>query len=1230
MKNILGLDLGTNSIGWAIIKTDENTNNPQELVALGDRIIPLSPDDSNEFSTGNAISKNMNRTKKRNQRKCYDRYQQRRTNLLKMLHEKGMAPTEALIKLPLIKLWQLRADAATEGKQLSLQQIGRVLYLLNQKRGYLHSKSDDSDTKQKEYVAGINKRFSILKSENKTIGQYLHNKLLDSAVINASNKTYYTYRIKDNIYPRQAYIEEFNKIMSVQRNYYPDILTDDFIHELRDSIIYYQRGLKSCKHLVALCEFEKKETFKDSKGNFVLDGPKVTPKSNPLFQICKIWESINNIVLKNKYGQTFNISLEKKKEIFFFMDNHEKMRLTDLFNILEIKRSDGWWGGKAIGNGLQGNITKIQLKKALNGITNSEDLLRFNIQNEDSEHIDESTGEILQIIDNDYQKEPLYRLWHIIYSISDKKNLTQTLAKQFNITDEETINRLFHTDFVKMGYGNKSAKAIRKILPYLQQGYMYSDACLIAGFKHSDNLTNKENESRLLLEKLPLLEKNELHQPVVEKILNQMINIINAIIDKYGKIDEVRIELARELKQSKEERFKTDKNMRLQERMNREISKKIEEFDIRPSRNNIQKYKLWEESGHRCFYCGEPINVKEFLLGFDVETEHVIPKSLLFDDSFSNKVCACRKCNRDKNNRTAYDFMKTKSNSDFEDYINRVAQYYSDQKISKSKRDNLLMSKDKLPSDFINRQLRQSQYIARKSQDILRQVCRNVYSTSGSVTDFVRHVWGYDEILNNINIERYRKANLTENVEYYHRGLTHIEERIKDWTKRMDHRHHAIDALVIACTKQSYIQRLNNLSASRDMMFAEVSKQSEEWKEKYSLLEEWMLEQTHFTTAMVSDKIEQLIVSFKSGKKVASKGKRYGFKNGKRVLLQNGIIVPRGALSEEFIYGKIQTIEKNKPLKYIFENSNLIINSYIQKLVQERIRDFDGDIKKAITSLQSKPLYIDMKKTIPLQYASCYKPEYVIKYPISSLKKKDLDSIIDLRVKSLVKERLEKFGNNEKLAFEDINNNPIYYDNRCTIPIRSVRCYTNLSAVYPLRTNEQGKEIGFVKSGNNHHIAFYYDENDELQEHLVTFWHAVERKMYGIPVVITDPLSLWNMIENHDYPDFFLKNLPDIKWKYKMSIQQNEMFILGLSEDEFQDAIQGKDLRTLNNHLYRVQNISSSAYRFILNTCTQFDLTKANKLDKRFYNIQSIKALLALNPHKVKVSILGDLTIDQQ
>ncbi|MBQ7823279.1 MAG: hypothetical protein IJ338_03770, partial [Bacteroidaceae bacterium] len=123
MKTILGLDLGVGSVGWAIVKEEEEQT---RIEAMGSRVIPLSADETQEFSTGNAISKNANRTQKRTQRKGYDRYQQRRENLTKLLRQLNMLPDETLIKLPALQLWQLRAKAVAE--KVSLPELGRILY----------------------------------------------------------------------------------------------------------------------------------------------------------------------------------------------------------------------------------------------------------------------------------------------------------------------------------------------------------------------------------------------------------------------------------------------------------------------------------------------------------------------------------------------------------------------------------------------------------------------------------------------------------------------------------------------------------------------------------------------------------------------------------------------------------------------------------------------------------------------------------------------------------------------------------------------------------------------------------------------------------------------------------------------------------------------------------------------------------------------------------------------
>lgn len=218
MRKILGLDLGVGSIGWSLIETDAN-DNPVAILGMGSRIVPLSTDDANEFSSGNAISKNQKRTQKRTQRKGYDRYQLRRALLTEKLRELGMLPDERLIKLPVLDLWQLRANAATPGKQLELKEIGRVLYHINQKRGYRHSRSDAGDEKsQREYVQQVNQRFRDIRDEGMTIGQHFANKLAANELTTPKGK-FYTYRIKEQVFPREAYVEEFDRIMDCQRGF---------------------------------------------------------------------------------------------------------------------------------------------------------------------------------------------------------------------------------------------------------------------------------------------------------------------------------------------------------------------------------------------------------------------------------------------------------------------------------------------------------------------------------------------------------------------------------------------------------------------------------------------------------------------------------------------------------------------------------------------------------------------------------------------------------------------------------------------------------------------------------------------------------------------------------------------------------------------------------------------------------------------------------------------------
>ena len=1186
-RKVLGLDLGVGSIGWCLITLD-NDEKPQSILGMGSRIVPLSTDDATEFTQGKAITKNKMRTVARTIRKGMDRYQLRREALKKVLSEHGMLPDESLIKLPLLELWELRARAATPGEQLSLAELGRVLLHINQKRGYKHAKADEAaeaeaeskSKKEKEgYVAQVKGRYQALKEKGQTIGQHFSGELRANQQT-APRGVYYTYRIKEQVYPREAYIEEYNQIMAIQRTFYPELLTDALIGRIRDRIIFYQRPLKSCKQLVSFCEFEKKERVVqvkriNKKGveelveRTITIGPKVAPKSSPIFQVCKVWESIQNIRLYYPDGTERKLEQEEKQKLFDYLQKNDKLSLTALRKVLKIKPKEKLWCDKLLEKGIAGNTTVAILRKALKGYEQYEGLLRFDLTIRDGHKADED-GVIHSIVDESYQNEPLYKLWHILYSIEDRDDMYRALVGQLEIKEEDLddglMDALYKIDFVKQGYGNKSAKFICKLLPHLQEGKMYSEAAEAAGVRHSDSMTAQERDERSLLDEIPLLQKNALRQPVVEKILNQMINLVNALKREHGEIDEVRVELARELKMSREEREETTRSNNAREKENEKTAERIKgEHGLTPTKSRIQKYRLWQESGGCCIYCGKHFGIKQFLEGEEIEVEHIIPRSILFDDSMSNKACACRSCNQEKGNRFAMEYIQSKGWE--QDYIKRVDSLFHAKEISYSKRQRLLMLPKDLPEDFIERHLRLSQYISREAQGILRKGIRLVSASEGGVTAKLRQLWGYDNILRDLNLDRYRSMGETEVVTVEHRDGERTDERIKDWSKRKDHRHHAIDALVVACTRQSYIQRLNrvNAEADREEMDVFIKEQQQEHKlskrEKLSLLEHWLIRQPHFTTGEVTRHVEGILVSLRPGKRTISRGRNIYKRSGKTDV-QRGVLIPRGALSEETIYGVISV---------------------------------DGEDR------------------------------VVCKYPLQSLKAKDVVSIVDEVLREKVIERITQHGEKEAFA------KPLYLDEAQTQEVRSVRCFTgkDQAKLIPLRYNDESEAVGFVAPGSNHHLALYQDERGNLVESVVTFWQAISRIRYGLPAIVTHPREVMEQaLSIPELPEEVLGALPESGLGLMEVLRMNDMFLIGMKDEEIEAAIEGEDYPTLSRYLYRVQKLSSMYYvfRYHLETEVKDEKNTSGEIPK-FYRIKSLGRYQELNPRKVKIDLLGRISL---
>jgi CRISPR-associated endonuclease Csn1 len=287
-----------------------------------------------------------------------------------------------------------------------------------------------------------------------------------------------------------------------------------------------------------------------------------------------------------------------------------------------------------------------------------------------------------------YEECEMFKLWHLLYSFEGDKsntgdeNLINKLMTNYNV-EKPAASILAHVTF-QDDYGSLSAKAIRKILPKIKEGEDYAAACASVYGKHSKNsLTTEELERKVYKDRLENIPKNFLRNPVVEKILNQMVNVINTIIDTYGKSDEIRIELARELKKSADERFLLTENVK----GNTEESAKIKEtlkteFGLsNPSRNDIIRYKLWRELAPNCYkpLYGSKENLQKeispaILFSKDIEIEHIIPKARLFDDSFSNKTLVFHSDNKEpngKNAQTTIDYVK-QTEDNIDDYLKRI------------------------------------------------------------------------------------------------------------------------------------------------------------------------------------------------------------------------------------------------------------------------------------------------------------------------------------------------------------------------------------------------------------------------------------------------------------------------------------------------------------------------------------------------------------------------------
>lgn len=1128
--------------------------------------------------------------------------------------------------------------------------IEEVAYALADINGAINNSS--------KRLAMISDRSKELYFNQQTIGQYLMQRLDENPNNSLTNIIFY----------RQDYMDEFEAIWEKQAQYHPE-LTPELKKEIRDIIIFYQRDLKSCKNLVSYCELEHTEreiTIEDKKKT-ILTGCKVCPKSSLLFQNFKIWQILNNLQVSVVGHQRKRLKKDKSQLSLFddveagalnrFLTQEEK---DILFNELSIKEKmskreilkllfDNPKNLDLNYKEVEGNETMATLFKAYQNIISLTGNGEYDFSKMPADEVMSVTTEIFTGLGykTDYltfnpllegkslEQQSAYRLWHLLYSYTGDKSVTGNEALLNKIRAlcgfEKEYAAILANVSLALDYGSLSAKAIRKILPHMMKGYEYSEACKMAGYNHSvRSLTKEEIANKEYKNHLDEIRRNSLRNPVVEKILNQMINVINEIVKTYGKPDEIRIEMARELKKSQEERELLDAAIRKNTAESEQLRKELEEeFGIQHvTRNDILRYKLYNElklNGYKTLYSNTYIPREElFSKRFDIE--HIIPQSRLFDDSFSNKTLEVRDINIEKGNKTAYDYVAEKFDEQgLTDYESRVDELFNNKVISRTKRNNLLMKEAEIPSDFLERDLRDSQYIAKKAREILEDLVPFVVTTTGAVTSRLREDWQLVNIMQELNWDKYNALGLTER---YTDKNGNIVKRIKDWTKRNDHRHHAMDALTIAFTKRSIVQYLSNLNARSDKsssIYGIEQKELHRDEKDHKLVFNAPMPLDEFR-AEAKKHLESILVSIKAKNKVVTKNiNKAKTKDGYQHKIQ---LTPRGALHNETVYGKIRNYEaeyRKIDGKFTEETILRVSNQKYRDALLKRLDEFDNDPKKAFTgknSLEKNPIWLnaDHSYAVPLKI-KLYK--IVDVFTIKKAVDKDikLDKVIDNKVRAILQQRLDEFGGDAAKAFSNLDDNPIWLNQEKGIAIKRVKIRAKVSSEtsVPLHVKRDlpgniikdtlGNAIptDYVNTASNHHVAIFIDSDGVWHEHVVSFFEATASALMGLPIVDKNYKS-------------------EEGWKFLFSMKQNEYFVfpnekIGFVPSEI-DLTDPNNYHLISPNLYRVQKFSSSFYVFRHHLETNVD--ESNKLMgttwKRITSIKNLDQVV-----KVRLNNLGHI-----
>ncbi len=757
----LGLDLGAASVGWAVVKEPTTDQDTDSVLHLGVHRFEAGVAEPGKMGYGGEESSAKPRRDARQMRRQLWRRKRRRKLLLTRLQQHDLLPAAELdspetiheylrnldqsilnrrypnamheqqLKLPYL----LRAKAV--GERIDLDELGRVLYHLAHRRGFLSNRKtekdeDKNETQFKQDMAELSQ--FVKQHDPPYLGAYL-------ASLNPDEQ-----RLRGKRTSRLMYLDEFEAIWSEQTKHHPQ-LADPSVHRSIQRAIFYQRPLRSQRHL---------------RGKCTLTGKTRAPIALRNVQKFRAIQKLNDLQIIFADGTKRKLDDQERAKVL-----HLQLTQGDVtFNALKSKKvlnlpKDVTFNLAEIEEKLIGHRTDARLRKVL--------------------------GERFEAL-TECQRDAMVT---DLRSFRDVGPLARRLEKAYGLPHE--VAQSLSGIKLEKDRAAHSSQAINKLLPIMEQGVQYATA------RKQCYPEALEGNSQAY-ETLPCVQEWLKHHeraaairnPAVMRGMTEVRKVVNAIIRRYGKPRTIRIELARELKNSRKMRGEISRQ-NTERRGQREKAAALlaGEFGIQhPSHHDIEKVLLhWECRGF-CPYTGKPIEMND-LFGSNpsFQVEHIWPLSASMDDSFMNKTLCHVDENARKGGRSPVECYDQQTLDLIKD---RIGRFNCDWKMREAKRRRF---SEPVPEGFHSRHLNDTRYLAREATSYLSCLFSTenadgpekmrVFVVTGGLTSMMRGLWGLNTLAG---------------------GPSNEKERI-------DHRHHAIDALVVALTKQSHTQKLMSAAA---------------------------------------------------------------------------------------------------------------------------------------------------------------------------------------------------------------------------------------------------------------------------------------------------------------------------------------------------------------------------------------------------------------------------------